>query len=451
MRLKVLCVDCLKELLGCSNVDYISFFDSQSFVDYDAVIIDPVNIPYKWLLNGGIKVKRQADGSMWAYSSRDFSFGKELMEVMERRAKEIKLLLEKTSGIVICILRERNQSLNYLVETNRSSDSRVIHMYSWLPRHKFSYKNQTVDFTFAPYCFNLEIRESKEVGEIDKKHAFLQYFDALKDMISPEVVMNYPEILKIITPIAKNKVNEVIAFEINWEKGKFVFLPPFTSQDDKKVVGVLIDCIRKSLNWSVSLTKPEWLGKYTLPDEKGLQKQLMNIENELKVVEIKRNDIQNEINEIEVMKSLLYETGKYGLEPAVRRAFRILGFSVLEPEEYQEDYDLFANESSFLVIGEIEGTEKQVDVQKFRQLLDYVADAISNGKNAKGILIGNGYINMEPSQRPEQFTEHAIRGCESQKYCRIATTELYEAVRTVLAHPNNVEKNHKREDFSLRK
>lgn len=449
MKLKILCVDCLKGALNSSGVNYISFFDAQSFVDYDAVVIDPGKIPYKWLINGGVSVEMSQNGSYWAHSSRDFSFGRELMKVMARRAKEIMLLLEKKGGIVICMLRTRNKSLNYLFQTDRGSYTDVIHMYSWLPVKDFSYRNQTRDlfpekkknmlkiYRFEAADFNPESRNARDVGEIDKKHTFAQYFGALKDVISPEVVMNDAGLLRIITPIAKNKVDEVIAFEIQWDRGKFIFLPPFKPEDEKKVAGVLIDCVRKSLNWSIPLTKPEWLGKYELPGEKGLQKQLKDVERKLKIVDDNKKDIQVEINEIEMLKSLLYESGKYGLEPAVRKAFRILGFHVLEPEKYQEDYDLFAKEAGFLVIGEIEGTEKQVDVQKYRQLLDYVTDATLKGKKCKGILIGNGYKNMEPSQRTEQFTEYAIRGCESQKYCRIATTELYKAVKTILANPNN--------------
>lgn len=140
---------------------------------------------------------------------------------------------------------------------------------------------------------------------------------------------------------------------------------------------------------------------------------------------------------MERLKGLLYETGKYGLEPSVRKAFRIVGFNIKEPEEYDKPYDIFAIEDKISVIGEIEGSKGQIDVSKYRQLLDYVTEATLEGKNCKGILIGSGFVDVEPSSRGEQFTEQVIRGCENQKYCRITTVELYKAVRAILSKPDN--------------
>jgi predicted fused transcriptional regulator/phosphomethylpyrimidine kinase len=58
-----------------------------------------------------------------------------------------------------------------------------------------------------------------------------------------------------------------------------------------------------------------------LPGEEDLQNKLENIENEFKTIERKKEEIQKAIDKIELFKSLLYETGKYGLEPPVREAF----------------------------------------------------------------------------------------------------------------------------------
>lgn len=145
------------------------------------------------------------------------------------------------------------------------------------------------------------------------------------------------------------------------------------------------------------------------------------------------------LDEIERLKGLLYETGKYGLEPSVRIAFRVIGFDVKEPEEYDKPYDLFAVEGDIVIIGEIEGSKSQVGVEKYRQLLDYVSEVTLEGKRCKGILIGNGFVDTEPSLRGEEFTDQAIRGCESQKYCRMTTTELYQAIEAILSNPTKVE------------
>ena len=144
-------------------------------------------------------------------------------------------------------------------------------------------------------------------------------------------------------------------------------------------------------------------------------------------------DRQERLRSLDVIKSLLYGQGKYVLEPAVRQAFRILGFNVLQPEEYEEEYDLYADEDGLVVIGEVEGTSGQIDVRKYRQLLDYVERESEKGKKCEGVLIGNGYREEKPEERGEQFTSEAISGAKRQKFCRMTTFELFKAVRHVLA------------------
>ncbi len=89
------------------------------------------------------------------------------------------------------------------------------------------------------------------------------------------------------------------------------------------------------------------------------------------------------------------------------------------------------------MIGEIEGSIKAIDIGKYRQLLDYVEDLRPKVKNCKGILIGNGYLDTEPSKRSEQFTEHTKEGCDKQKFCRMNTYELYKAISAILSRPKD--------------
>lgn len=139
-----------------------------------------------------------------------------------------------------------------------------------------------------------------------------------------------------------------------------------------------------------------------------------------------------------MLKGMLCGQG-HGLERPVREAFRILGFEVLEPKKYKEEYDLYIKEPDLTIIGEIEGSNKQIDVWKYRQLLDYVSDKVDEGERTKGILIGNGFINLEPDKRDEQFTQPAIRGCKKQGFLRITTCELFRAVNAILLDPDNKE------------
>lgn len=425
MKLKILAVNCLANRKGIVALD---FYQSPSFSDYDALIIDPQNISEDWTE----KIGANKEGVLWTYKGLDGGYGAALLGIMSQRSEEILLLLEKTGGIVICFFRDRGVVLNY--HSGSGSSNKEISRYGWIPPvwGKEGYK-------LSPY-FKCKRRVGKEFGEINKAHPFSQYLIVLKDNLTFEAVIEDISMLEYSTVIGKNKVGEIIALEIPIGIGKFIFIPPFdSSAETEKITGILIDCIRKSLQWSKPLVRPDWLNRYTLPSEEDLLKKLEEIDGESKRINQRKENIDKDINKIECLKGLLYETGKYALESSVREAFRIIGFSVKEPTEYNEPYDLFGVEGDINIIGEVEGSKGQIDVGKARQLLDYVTNAISDGKKCKGILIGNGFIDILPQERKEQFTDQVIRICDNQKYCRMTTTELYKSIEAILSNPSNQE------------
>jgi hypothetical protein len=416
MKLKILSIDFY---LG-NSIRYNSFWSAPSFSDYDVVVIDPKQISDLWIS----KVSSEKNGALLTYTKYDGGFGKNLQEFFNRRQEEISLLLHITGGIVICILRQKSKEL-YLYESGVISQG--INNYNWFPESEDIY---TFDF-FVPVD-----RFGEAFKVIDNKHSFSQFFTAFKDNIHYEAIIS-GEILEVAKPLAANKVNELISCEVPLGKGKIIFLPPLKEVDDyTKVAGILIDCIRKSLQWTEPLKKPSWLTKYSLPNEERVKKEISRLGGEMRKIEKLIEEKEKELKSFEMIKSLLYEQGKYGLEPAVREAFRLLGFNVLNPEDYNEEYDLFIKEDGLTIIGEIEGSNKMVGLDKYRQLLDYTDRILTKGEMVKGILIGNGLTELDPEKRNEQFTDEAIRGCESKGFCRMTTFELFKAVRTMLDEPS---------------
>lgn len=425
MKLRILSIDCP---VAGKGIETATFYESPSFSDYDVLIIDPQLIPSAWIG----KVQPELDGSLWTYSNTDHGFSKGLKEIMNNRGHETRLLLERTGGIVICFFRYRDTILNVRPSAYHEENASELSKYSWIPLQFGKGRPQLSSY------FSHKQRIGKEIGEINRGNPFSQYLLVLRDEVYFEAVINDEKVLFFSTIIAKNKGGEVIALEIPFGKGKFIFIPLFKGTTDiGKVSGILIDCIKKSLHFTSPLTKPIWLKSYILPGEKDLLEETERLEIEISKIMAEKEKLQKKEEEFGWLKSLLYETGKYSLEPSVRKAFRIIGFAVKEPDEYEEDYDLFAIEGEISIIGEIEGSTKIVDVWKYRQLLDYVEDLKSKGKKCKGVLIGNGLLEIDPSLRGEQFSEHAIEGCDRQKFCRMTTYELYKTVDAVLSDPQN--------------
>lgn len=417
MKVKILSVDFNLKGTGIINK---SFWDAPSFSDYDVIIIDPEQISEYWTT----RIESEGDGSLWSYTQSDRGYGNILNELFNRRANEIEQLLTITGGILICILRQKGNILQLAPSLYHKSDRLTLSRYSWLPSSKL-----------YPYTFFCPVgRIGESIKLINKKHPFSQFFSVLKEDIYHEAVIT-GERIRIAKPIASDKVGGLIGCEVPFGKGKIIFLPPLKRIDQAKVGGILIDCIKKSLQWTEPLKKPAWLTKYSLPNEERIKDEISRLKEEMERIERLIEEQEKDFKSLEMIKGLLYEQGKYGLEPAVREAFRIIGFAVPEPEEYEEEYDLFIKEGDMIIIGEVEGSTKQVGVTKYRQLLDYTDVRLTKGERVKGILIGNGLLGSDPEEREEQFTDEAIRGCESKKFCRMTTFELFKAVRAVFDNP----------------
>jgi hypothetical protein len=283
--------------------------------------------------------------------------------------------------------------------------------------------------------FKFKESEGTEISFIEQSHPFSKYFHAFKEKIKFECVLEIAEGLKeYIKIIAKNKVQEIISCEIQINGGKIIFIPPLTLSAPDKETGVLLDCLRGILEIGFESPPPSWIDKYTLPNETINAEKIMEIEKEINKLCVEKRKMEEEQINISKFKGLLYEKGKRALEPLVREAFRLIGFKVLEPKEYDEDYDLYIKEDQITIIGEIEGTDNSaIDVNKYRQLLDYVEHESLKGINCKGILIGNAFINKDPAERENQFSSHAIKGCERQKFCMITTHQIFEIVKIGLS------------------
>ncbi|MDI6869307.1 MAG: hypothetical protein QMD88_06970 [Coprothermobacterota bacterium] len=432
MKLKILSVDFT---FNIDKVENAHFESKVSFADYDVVIINPRNIPTKWF----DRSEKRKDGTYTLYSGYDEGLIREILELMERRAEETRLIVEKNHGIVVCFLIEPGMALDWVGynEKLKSSVTHKIKRYDWLSAIQPFKKG------FDRY---FKKRYGKEIGKIHQGHPFSDFISNLKDYIRYEVVLNdqifsdFTDAERYVRPIATNRASELIAFEVSSADGKLIFLPPILIEaDPQKVAGTLFNCIKEVMNNPDLGPAPDWLGNYRLPGEDELEKQLREIQEEEEKIKNKKKEINEHRYNLDLLKGLLYGKGKITLEPAVRKAFKIIGFNVLDPDSYEEEYDLYAEEGDLLIIGEIEGSDNQIDVKKYRQLLDYVDKAVQNGKKCKGLLIGNGCLDKEPNSRGEQFTKEVINGCRTHGFCRITTFELFKAINKILGTPNNNE------------
>ena len=199
----------------------------------------------------------------------------------------------------------------------------------------------------------------------------------------------------------------------------------------KMFVNNLVEIDRVLRQKQAKTPKPEWLENSEFELKEALKTKKIIAKN---VIEINKRKKENEnlnsvLIEQEVLKNLLFETGK-PLELAVSIALKILGYKTENYDDGELELDqIITSPEGVRYIGECEGKDnKDIDVSKFRQLLDGLnADFEKENvvEKAFGLLIGNPQRLMKPNDRTLDFTLKCKSGAKREKIGLIKTTDLF--------------------------
>lgn len=217
------------------------------------------------------------------------------------------------------------------------------------------------------------------------------------------------------------------------------------SEDQNKAAEVISSGIVADIGLEISEAAPEWVEEATLPGLEELDAVVLEIKEEIRLVELKLAQADEKRSGITLFRNLLWGTGKYQLEPVVRDAFSLLGF---EAADEGNNHVVLFDGGVKVAIVEIYGSNGQIIVNQYRQLLDYVEDELQESDiTLKGILVGNGYRFEAPDDRADQFTEACRRGANRQEFCLLSTIGLFAAVKAVLEDPSDELKTQIRKDI----
>lgn len=369
--------------------------DSLSVSDYDAFIYDPAG-----LSSDGITASN-----------------------LQRRQGEIRDLISRKGGVVVCILRPEEPD--------------ALSRYAPLA-------------LAAQLIVNL-VRGSIRYGEGSQlktiqsaRGASAGYFQVLKGTLRfvAHLEVSESQITQHAgTIFAVDSAGYPIAVEFPVGEGRICFLPPPSNIPSDRIGAAVVKVITAHFNKVTEIDAPTWAGEITVPGANVHDKQIAEFTQRMEELAAQIAALKNDRDQLLGYVRLLFGYGKAVLEPLVRSALRLLGFSVPEPEEYQGEWDVASNEtqSGNTAIAEVEGSEGVIDVDKYRQLLDYIEAEALEGREHKGILIGNGFRLLAPDapERREQFSDHARRGATRNQFCLLPTTELFKAVCAVLESPED--------------
>lgn len=271
----------------------------------------------------------------------------------------------------------------------------------------------------------------------------------------------------IITPsFTTKKKDRILGATLKVKEGKLIFLPnlnfsipehseynEITNQElwtkeaitkGKIFVQSIIEIEKALTQNNQKSPKPNWIyeKQYELLESNNTKKIIEKNNAEIAKRQKENENLNLVLEEQESLKDLLFETGK-PLEDAVTFALKILGYNAENFDDGELELDQIINSpEGNRYIGECEGKEnKDIDVSKFRQLLDGLnADFEKETVEEKafGLLFGNPQRLVEPSKRNLDFTKKCKIGAKRENIGLINTSDLFKVSRYI-KESNDVE------------
>lgn len=424
MKLRILSIGLRLDNDQITNADLL---EARSFHDFDVVLIDPTRVIELFSVRQAIV--EIMDGYR-VIKWDNIGTGQRIAATIKRRKLEARQFLE-CGRLMICTLRALDTA--YLCShvgdaPNPNQEDKWVNNYGWFPLHYSDF----VDFLLPA--------SGDKISLSDSTSPFASYFNDFDNQLYYKAYLDEartPYYFEDFRALAKTYGGFPVAFTFELDGGQVVFLPPIENPDPKKLADVLLGCILTNRGTIEQTEPPPWLSNYkaSVPGLLQLEQKIETHTVELQKLTAQLDDLGEQKAEKEKYLKLLYEQGKFQLEPVVRDAFSLLGFTVTDVEP--SDGLLQSTEGTALL--EVEGKDDSaIKIDKYRQLLDYVVDDERETQEAKkGILVGNGFRLKDPKERGEQFTQRAADGGAGSHFCLISTDTLFHLACQVLEKPDN--------------
>jgi len=392
---------------------------AEALFDFDVVIIQP--LPISTLITRGTEPTPEGI----KIAEYDYS---RIKNLWGHRANEIEALLEN-NGILIVLLApyECVYSHHYNGQGHaQKCENHWLDNYGWLPINTYPAGITTTG-------------GGNKYQITNNSNPFTEYLK--QGDVRWQTYINCPEDWNVFAESVKDKV---IGATVNVENGKIVFLPSLQERNDE----VLLSCIENSFETYSETPPPDWINEFILPKEKEGEQDIEKIQQQLEEIKEREKKAKDKLEEITKFKKLLYEQGKHQLEPIVRDAFRLFGFTVHDDykpktgSNIEIDTVIECNYGQAIVEIKGRGTKKEgekgkcISLDDFSQLTNKIQDDLKiTGKTKEGILVGNGFrLCTHPKNRRGEkiFTPHVKESAERQSITLINTVDLYGVVHGIL-------------------
>ena len=415
--------------------NYVDFYDELSLMDADLLLISPDSLEPK----GDWVGFTTSDGG--CYNVAASRIYKQKISCLN---KEIEDYLNAGKNVFVLLTKREEYQLANSVSSERKGQNTF---------HTEIYTN----YNFLPINIGTLTSASGKHIEFSGNPIFSDFYEKFKKNLEYQLYIENPNGAQIVFT-GKDKT-KVLGAIYKVKNGHLVVLP-FIKYDEKKftiykkkedksywtdeaikfgnvLVKAFVD-IDKALRKGGDRTPlPDWtsIKDFQLVQEQVLNKEVEEKSKRIDVLILQKNELLTKMDQEVRLKDLLFEKGKM-LENVINLALEVLGYKAKNYNDGNLELDnVITSPEGDRFIGEAEGKDTSaINIDKFRQLITNIQEDLQREEvenPAVGILFGNGFRLMKPSERAEQFTTKCINTAKSLNCVLVRTTDLFRVAKYI--------------------
>lgn len=415
----------------------VDFYDGQSLMDADILLVSPDSLVPRgnWI---SFTVR---DGGCY-----DVDASTTYRRKIASLKKEIEDHLNAGKNVFILLTKEEEYSLSTGVSTEKKGQ------HTWQTGTYSNYNFLPINLGTLTTVFGKHIEFSGNPLLSDfygKFQGNLEYQIYIENSKGAQVIFTGKDKEKILGAIYKVKKGHLVVLPfIKYDEKKFTeykgkgsekkaYWTKDAIQFGKSLVKVLVDIDKALRRGGDSTPPPDWANEkdFQLVQENVLQSEIKNKSKDIDRLTLEKNELLAKLDQEAKLRDLLFETGKT-LENAIILAFEVLGYKAENYNDGNLEIDhIIVSPEGDRFIGEAEGKDTSaINIDKLRQLViniheDLQREEVENP--AIGVLFGNGFRLVKPSERSEQFTTKCINTAKSSNCILMRTTDLFQVAKYV--------------------
>jgi hypothetical protein len=396
------------------SIDNYNVFSAPSYLDYEAMIIDPDSI------TGVARELIEEAKTFDAFDGRQVVNGAttasavSAADQLKRRSEETSRLLE--AGGTVVVFARPNATLNGVIGFEGCD------RYTWLPAPEGA--------AWSPPL--LRAGEGVTVRIRDDVHPMAEVLREFRKYISYRAVFDdrHPA-FREAKVVAVGGANVPIAVQFDVLAGRVIFLPSAkltASTARSNMSQTLVSAILRIHGTPADSAAPGWSRSLALPGLEQLEAEVEEAETASKEATARLNESREKLTALSDYRALLWAEG-HRFENALRMALQSLGFSVTS----NAGEPMIAHSGEELVYIEFESSREAIVEWPYIRLQRRLEEQmLKRRQTPRGIVIANGFRGDPPEERKRQFTEPLRVACENYRYGLVAGTTLFALVQRAL-------------------